>query len=107
MPLGQRKYELVGVEDLHRLLEAISQTLSEQNHDAPKLCHAQEVLVLVFVANDQPPEVLKPREEPLDLPPPLVATQLASILALFLLSVLTMWSDHLDTSLKESLVERV
>ena len=81
--------------------------ISEQNHDAPKLRHAQEVLVLVFVANNQPPEVLKPREEPLDLPPPLVATQLASILALFLLSVLPMWSDHLDASLKESLVEWV
>lgn len=40
--------------------EAISQTLSEQDHDAPKLRHAQEVLVLVLIADHQPPEVLQP-----------------------------------------------
>src|SRR5215211_2379769 len=89
------------------LLEAISQTFSEQYDDAPELRHAQKVLLLVLVADHQPPEILQPGKEPLYLPTPLVATQLASILALSLLSVLPMWSDHLDALLKERLVERV
>ncbi len=68
---------------------------------------AQEVLVLVFVAHDQTPEVLKPGEEPLYLPPPLVAPELASILSLFLLAVPSVRSDHLDALLKKGLIQRV
>src|SRR5215211_4524625 len=89
------------------LLDAISQTFSEQYDDAPELRHAQEVLLLVLVADHQPPEVLQPAKEPLYLPSPLVAPQLASILALFLLSVRSVRGDHLDALLKERLVERV
>ncbi len=39
-------------------LEAISQTLSEQNQDTAELRHTQEVLILALVADYQPPEVL-------------------------------------------------
>jgi hypothetical protein len=39
-------------------VEAISQTLSEQNQDTAELRHTQEVLILALVADYQPPEVL-------------------------------------------------
>ena len=68
----------------------------------------QEVLVLVFVANDQTPEVLKPGKQTLYLPPPLlVAPELAPILSLFLLSVPSVRGDHLIASLKKGLIQRL
>jgi hypothetical protein len=38
------------------------------------VCHAEKVLGESLVADDEPPKVLEPGKESLDLPPPSVAT---------------------------------
>jgi hypothetical protein len=51
---------------------------------------------MIFVANNQSPEVLKPSEEALDIPSPLQPTQRTTILSDSLLSVGAMRSNQLD-----------
>ena len=88
-------------------LEAISQTPPEEDNDTSKLYHTQEVLRLVLVTDYQSPEVGEPGEETLDLPTSLVPTELASILSLSFLPVLSVRSDQLDALLKQGLIERI
>src|SRR5215216_8007758 len=91
----------------HRRLEAISQTPPEEDNDTSELYHTQEVLRLVLVTDYQPPEVGEPGEETLDLPTSLVAPELASILSLSFLPVLSVRSNQLDALLKQGLIERL
>jgi hypothetical protein len=41
--------------------------------------HPEKVLGEALIAHDDPPKVLEPRKESLDLPPPLVATKRATV----------------------------
>ena len=56
---------------IQRGLDVTAQTLSEQDEDAAEMHEAQIVVRRALVAHHQPPKVAQPREEPLDLPPPL------------------------------------
>src|SRR4028119_1498731 len=87
-------------------LEAISQ-ITKQDDDAAQSHESEVVLHLPLVAHHQPPEVTQPSEQPLDLPAPLVASELATVLCLGLLPVPSMRSEHLYAPLCECLIERV
>ena len=41
---------------------------SKQNHSATKLKHTEEILCMVFVANNQSPVIWKPSKQELDFP---------------------------------------
>jgi hypothetical protein len=58
-------------------------------------------------AHRYPPEVMEPREQPLDLPAALVAAELPPVLRPRLLPVLAVRRDQLDALLCQFLVERV
>jgi hypothetical protein len=58
-------------------------------------------------ASSDPAELLQPREQPLDLPPSLVATQRAAILRGGFRSVRLVRRDHLDALLSKFFVQRV
>src|SRR5918998_2491626 len=88
------------------LLEVISQ-IPQQDHDAPEAREAEVVLRPPLVAHHQPTEVPEPGEQPLYLPAPLVAPELAPVLGLRLLAVPPVRRDHLYAPLSENRVERV
>jgi hypothetical protein len=70
--------------------------------------HEPEVVLLMEVqACHNSTEVLQPREQPLDLPPPLVAAQWPPILRGGFLSVRLVRRDHLDALLAQLLAQRV
>ncbi len=70
--------------------------------------HEPEVVLVVGVeAHRYPPEVMEPRQQPLDLPPTLVAAQLPPVLRWRLLPVRAVRGDQLDTLRCQPSVERV
>jgi hypothetical protein len=56
--------------------------------------HAQEIFYMVFVQDNQPPEVLKPGKQALHLPPIPIASQFPSF---------TMRCNHFNTTLVKEL----
>src|SRR6476660_9681992 len=68
---------------------------------------AQIVRIMIFVTHQNPPVVLQPRKQPLNLPAPLVAPQLPPVLRLGLFPILPMWRDHLDVERLKLCVQRV
>jgi hypothetical protein len=87
-------------------LEDISQ-IPQQDNDAPETHEAEVVLGSSLVADHQPPEIAQPSEEPLDLPAPLVAPELAPVLGLRPPPVPAVRGDHLDALRSEGRVERI
>lgn len=68
--------------------------------------HAQEIFYMVFVPNNQPPEVLKPGKQTLHLPSTPIASQFSAVLGVRLFPSFAMRGNHFDTSsLKESIVK--
>ncbi len=76
--------------------EAVSKILAQQDDEAGKLHEAEIVGGMIFIADDQPPEVTQPGEEPLDLPPPLAPAERAAILGGRFLAVAAVRSNHGD-----------
>ena len=73
--------------------------MPEQDADASEVQEAKKVLGMTLVACDESSVVLKPREEPLDLPATPHATKRTPILSLRALAVAAVPSDQLDPSL--------
>ena len=68
--------------------------------------HTQEIFCMVFVPDNQPPEVLKPGKQTLYLPSAPIASQFSTVLGVRFFASLAMGCDHFDTSiLKESIVK--
>src|SRR5215212_1154800 len=81
--------------------------MPEQDNDAPELHEAEVIIHPPLVAHHQPPEVREPGEQPLDLPAPLVAPELATVLGFPLLPVPTVRRYHLYAPFFESPIQRV
>src|ERR1700759_646705 len=62
---------------------------------------------MVLVTHQNPTEVLQPREQPLDLPPPLVTSKLAPILRGRLLTIRLVRGNQLHILLSQLFVQRV
>jgi len=54
---------------------------------------------MVFVANNQAPEVLKPGKQPFDLPSALIATKLPTILGALFTPLSAMRGNHLNATI--------
>jgi hypothetical protein len=54
--------------------------MSQEDNSASELDHPEEILWVVFPANDNATKVMKPSEQALDLPTAAVATQTATVL---------------------------
>jgi hypothetical protein len=80
--------------------------MPQQNQRQGELKHPEKVLGVTFVSDDQTPEVLQPGEQSLDFPSSSVSFQPTSILSR-VLSVPTMWSDHLDAVEPKFCIEAV
>ena len=59
---------------------------------------------MVFISNNQSPEILKPGKEPFDFPATLITPQLPAILGALFLPALTMWRNHFNATFLEKLV---
>jgi hypothetical protein len=68
---------------------------------------AQVVRIMIFVAHQNPTEVLQPRKQPLDFPSPLVAPQLPPVLRLSFLAVALVRRDHLNLKRLKVGIQRV
>ena len=55
--------------------------MSQEDNSASELNHPEEILWVVFPANDDATKVMKPSEQTLDLPATTVATQAATVLS--------------------------
>jgi hypothetical protein len=62
---------------------------------------------MVFIARDNPPEVLQPREQSLDFPPALVTAQASAVLRSRLFAIGFVRCDQPDSELFQLLVQRV
>jgi hypothetical protein len=81
--------------------------MPEQDNDAPELREAEVIVHPPLVAHHQPPGVREPSEQPLDLPAPLVAPELATVLGFPLLPVPTVRRYHHYAPFFESPIQRV
>ena len=72
--------------------------MAEEDENATKLHKAEVVLRVSLPAGDEATEVLEPREEPLDLPPPSIAPHWATILR-DVDPIRAMRGNHLDVPL--------
>lgn len=68
--------------------------------------HPQEVLGESLVADDEPPKILEPDKESLDLPPALAATQRATILR-SLRPRPPVWRNQLHASARQFCIQSV
>lgn len=74
--------------------------LAKQQHHAPEVEEAEEVVGLDVPAGREPPPSLEPGKEPFDLPAPLVAPQRSAILLAIALSTAAAFRrDELDAAL--------
>src|SRR5260370_5985294 len=81
--------------------------VSEQDEDAAQVDEAQVIERMTLIADDQSAEIAEPREEPLNLPTPLVAPQRAAILGLGTFATAPVRRDHLDPEVDKRLVQGV
>src|SRR5271166_3575598 len=82
--------------------------MPQKDDGAGELYHPEEVLWVVFPANDDATKVMKPREQAFDLPAATVATQCAAVLCGFFASRAFVRSDQLHTEpLANVCVQRV
>ena len=68
---------------------------------------AQVVRIMIFISRQNTPVVLQPRKQPLDLPPPLVASQLPPVLCIRFLPVLLVRRYHLNADCLKVGIQRV
>ena len=68
---------------------------------------AKVVVIVILITHQNPPEVLQPREQPLDFPAPAVAPQLAPVLRLGFLPVLLVRRNHLDGYARQLRIQRI
>ena len=66
--------------------------------------HSQEIFYMVFVPNNQSPEVLKPGKQALNLPSAPVASQFPAVLGSWFFASHTMRCDHFNTAFFEKLI---
>jgi hypothetical protein len=71
--------------------------MPQEDYSACELNHPEEILWVVFPANDDAAKVVKPREQALDLPATPVATQYPTILRCFSAARGVVWSNQLHT----------
>ena len=82
--------------------------MPEQDAGARELQHPEEVFDVVLPAGDEPPGVVQPGKEALDLPPPSSPTQRASILGPPATAIGLVGGDHLDAvPVEQQRVERI
>jgi len=60
---------------------------------------SQEIISMTLISDNQPSEILKPGETPLDFPAAFISPQLSAILSFWLRPVAAMWRDQLNTLL--------
>jgi len=108
MPQGVKAEMYIVRESVSSLsrLQAISK-MSEQDDDAPELEHAEEVLKVVLVADDQASEILEPGEEALDFPTSPVSSKRSSVLGFGSFPVGPVGGDHFDPEGLKLLVQRI
>ena len=66
--------------------------------------HTQEIFYMVFVPDNQPPEVLKPGKQALYLPSAPITPQFPAVLGSRLFPSATVRRDHFNTTLIEKLI---
>ena len=66
--------------------------------------HTQEIFCMVFVPDNQPPEVLKPGKLALYLPSAPIASQFPAVLGIRFFASFAMGCDHFDTTFVKELV---
>ena len=71
--------------------------MPQEDHSASELNHPEEILWVVFPANDHATKVMKPGEQALDFPATPVAAQHAAILCRFPASRGLVWRHQLHT----------
>jgi hypothetical protein len=81
--------------------------VAKEYEDAAQMDEAEIVEGVALIADNEPPEVAEPREEPFDFPAALVPTQGATILGLGPLSVATVWGNHLNAQVSQRRIESV
>ena|SRR3972149_1552183 len=82
--------------------------MPQEDDEAAKLKHAEEVSLVVFPAGDKAAEVMKPSEKAFDLPAAAVAAQFSTVLGSLSTAVRFVGSDQADPMVTtQALVERV
>ncbi len=76
---------------------------SQDNQQAGQLNESIEQLSVVFVADNQPTEVLQPRNAAFDNPSSLGSSELGPVLCGRLLSILAVWTDQFRSTIRQSL----
>jgi hypothetical protein len=71
--------------------------MSQEDDGTSKLHHPEEILWVIFPANDDATKIMKPREQALDFPAPPVTTQYAAVLRGGFASSGFVWSNQLHT----------
>ena len=69
--------------------------------------HSQEIFHVVFVSNNQSPEVLKPGKQPLNLPSASVTPQFPAVLGSRFFASCTVRCNHLNTALIQKLIVKL
>src|SRR5229473_2818854 len=80
--------------------------MPQKDEGACEMKHAEKIIEPMFPAHGKTAKVLKPGEEPFDLPPTAVAAQGTSILRT-IPSVASMWSNHLYSGFSQFPVQPV
>jgi len=78
--------------------------MAKQDHEAREVHESLKVRGSVLPSSHEAPEVVKPRDEPLDLPPAPVSSQRTAILGSAFAGA-DVRRDHLDAVLAESFIE--
>jgi len=82
-------------------LEAVSKP-SHDDHEAGKLDESVKQIGVIFVARDEPAEVLEPADRAFDLPAVAVASELATVLSRRLLAILAMRTDEFNAATRQA-----
>jgi hypothetical protein len=82
--------------------------MPQEDHSASELHHPEEILWVVFPANDDATKVMKPSEQALDFPAAAITTQTATVLSRVSHANKFMGRDELHTvAFLDTLVQRV
>src|SRR5206468_1602201 len=103
---GPRRIPRCQVATVAAVVEAVSQILPQQDHDATELDETQKIRNFVFMTGDQSAEVLKPSEQALDFPAAAIAPQRTAVLGLHS-AITSLTGDQLDAVFGKIRPERV
>jgi hypothetical protein len=82
--------------------------MPQEDNEAAELEHGEEIGVVIFPTADESAEVVKPSEEPLDLPSTAVAAQFTTVLGALPAAIVFVRCDEPDAMvLQEALVQRI